>query len=184
MSNEDWKWKESSRSAFNLIAGVFGITPGDLLNVDDEKTRNILKQSDDSDVQVKRIQDATKGLRKIWRNQLRQGAALHGLVREGLRLITQQRRLESTTTKEYAKNITDTRVLSAKTKTAVEKTYLKGAKQIEKSGNDLQRYQGELDAQYQVADETANQQSEQRRVGYRERTQRRLAANSRPWRNY
>jgi hypothetical protein len=61
---------------------------------------------------------------------------------------------------------------------------LKGAKQIEKTGKDLSRYQGEIDEQYQVIDQTAEQQSQQKRVGYRERVQKRLAANSRPWRNY
>ena len=34
------------------------------------------------------------------------------------------------------------------------------------------------------ADETATEQSQQRHVGYRDRAQKRLAANSRPWRNY
>jgi hypothetical protein len=66
----------------------------------------------------------------------------------------------------------------------VQKTYLKGAKEIEKTGKDLVRYQGDINEQYQIADETANQQSQQRRIGYRDRVQKRLAANSRPWRNY
>jgi hypothetical protein len=41
-----------------------------------------------------------------------------------------------------------------------------------------------LNEQYQVADEAAIAQSQQRRIGYRDRAQKRLAANSRPWRNY
>jgi hypothetical protein len=61
---------------------------------------------------------------------------------------------------------------------------LKGAKEIEKTGKDLQRYQADINDQYQVIDQTAEQQSQQRRVGYRDRVQKRLAANSRPWRNY
>jgi len=75
-------------------------------------------------------------------------------------------------------------VLSAKTQTQVEKTYLKGAKQIEKAGKDLQRSTEEINEQYQVADTTAQEQSNQRRLGYRERAQARLSSNSRPWRNY
>jgi hypothetical protein len=109
---------------------------------------------------------------------------IHGLIRTGMTHILTQRRQEATTTKEYAKLITNTSVLSTKTNTAVEKTYLKGEKEIEKSGKELQRYQGDLNEQYQVADEAAVTQSQQRRVGYRDRAQKRLAANSRPWRNY
>ncbi len=180
----DWKWKESSRNAFKLIGEFFNVNAEEVLNVDDDKARKILQQSDASDIQVKRVQDTTRAIRKTWKNQLRIGASLHGLVREGLNLITQQRRQEATTTKVYAKTVTDGRVLSAKTQTDVEKTYLKGAKQIEKSGKDLQRYQGDLNEQYAVIDQTANEQSQQRRISYRERTQRRLQANSRPWRNY
>ena len=112
------------------------------------------------------------------------GAMIHGLVRTGLSLIGQQQQQEATTTKEYAKTIIKTRVLSAKTNTAVEKTYLKGAKEIQKTGNDLQHYTGELDEQYQMIEAQASQASQQRRLGYRDRAQKRLAANSRPWRNY
>lgn len=183
-NNEDWKWKESSRNAFKLIGDFFGVNAEDLLILDDDKTRKILQESDNSEVQLKRTQDATRAIRKTWKNQLRVGTALHGMVREGLNLITQQRRMESQTTKQFAKTVTDTRVLSAKTNTDVEKTYKRGAKQIEKTGSDLQRFEGDLNEQYQVADEVANQKSIERRTGYRERTQQRLQANSRPWRNY
>jgi hypothetical protein len=98
--------------------------------------------------------------------------------------MNQQQQQEATTAREYAKSVVKTRTLSAKTNTAVEKSYLKGAKEIEKTGKDLQRFSGELNEQYQVIDETANNQSNQRRLSFRERTQKRLAANSRPWRNY
>lgn len=184
MGNEDWKWKESSQNAFKLVNSFFGVNPAELISIDDDKAKKILQESDKSELQVKRVQDVTRAVKRTWKNQLKIGTALHGLVRNGLDLITQQRRMESKTTEQYAKNVTDTRVLSAKTQTTVQKTYLKGAKQIEKSGNDLQRYQGDLDEQYKVSEENANNQSQQRRVGYRERTQKRMAANSRPWRNY
>jgi hypothetical protein len=98
--------------------------------------------------------------------------------------VLTQRRQEATTTKEYAKLVANTSVLSAKTNTAVEKTYLKGEKQIQQTGKQLQLSKDELDEQYQVADQSAVNQSQQRRVGYRDRAQKRLAANSRPWRNY
>jgi hypothetical protein len=109
---------------------------------------------------------------------------LHGLVRTGLQHVLTTRKQEATTTKEYAKTITSTSVLSSKTRTAVEKTYLQGEKQIQQSGRQLQLAKEELDEQYQVADQAAVNQSQQRRVGYRDRAQKRLAANSRAWRNY
>lgn len=180
----DWKWKQSSDKAFNLISSMFGFNPDTLYTVKDKDTTKLLKDADASDIQVKRTQDAVKAVKRTWRNKLRISASIHGLVNAGLGIITQQRVLESKTTKESAKMITGTRVLSAKTQTAVEKTYLKGAKEIEKTGKDLQRYTGELNDQYQVIDANANSQSQQRRVGYRDRAQKRITANSRPWRNY
>ncbi len=143
-----------------------------------------LKSADESDIQVKRIQDYTNATKRHWKNSIKANAMLHGLVRTGLSLMGMKQQQESITTKEYAKAVTKTRVLSAKTQTAVQKTYLKGGKEIEKTGKDLQRFSGELNEQYQVIDETANNQSNQRRLSFRERTQKRLAANSRPWRNY
>jgi hypothetical protein len=109
---------------------------------------------------------------------------IHGLVRNGMQMIKQQRIQESQTTKQYDKLITDTSVLSAKTNTAIEKTYARGEKQVQQTGKQLQLTKEELDEQYQVADETALQQSQQRRLGYRDRAQKRLAANNRPWRSY
>lgn len=109
---------------------------------------------------------------------------IHGLVRNGMQHVLTQRRQEATTTKEYAKLVTSTSVLSSKTNTVVQKTYLKGTKEIEKTSKDLNRYQGELSEQYQTIDSTAEEQSQQRRIGYRDRAQKRLTANSRPWRNY
>jgi len=180
----DWKWTDSSNRAFQLVGQFFGFNTDTLATIKDGDTTKLLKKADETEIQVKRTQDAVKAVRKTWRNQLRINASVHALVRTGLGLITQQRRLEAQTTKESAKTITNTRVLSAKTQTAVQKTYLKGGKEIEKTGKDLQRYTGELDDQYTLIDETANNQSQQRRVGYRDRVQKRLAANSRPWRNY
>lgn len=180
----DWKWKQSSDKAFSLISSMFGFNPDTLYTVKDKDTTKLLKDADASDIQVKRTQDAVKAVKKTWRNKLRISASIHSLVNAGLGIITQQRVLESKTTKESAKMITDTRVLSAKTNTAVQKTYLRGAKQIEKTGKDLTRFQGDLNDQYEVIDQTANNQSQQRRVGYRDRVQKRLTANSRPWRNY
>ncbi len=180
----DWKWKDSSNRAFSLVGQFFGFNPGNLATIKDGDTTKLLKKADETEIQVKRTQDAVRAVKKSWRNQLRINASIHALVRTGLGLITQQQRLESQTTKESAKTITNTRVLSAKTQTAVQKTYLKGSKEIEKTGKDLQRFTGELNDQYNLIDETANNQSQQRRVGYRDRVQKRLAANSRPWRNY
>jgi hypothetical protein len=183
-STNPWKWGKSSTNAFNLVGQFFGLVPKDLLNINDEKTKKLLQNADASDTQVKRTQDAVQATKKLWRNQSKIGAMVHGLIRTGMTHILTQRRQEATTTKEYAKLITNTSVLSTKTNTAVEKTYLKGEKEIQKSGKDLQRYQGDLNEQYQVADEAAVTQSNQRRLGYRDRAQKRLAANSRPWRNY
>jgi hypothetical protein len=184
MSDNNWKWGQSSANAFKLIAQAFDFNPDTVRTVKDSDVTKQLKEADASDIQVKRIQDFASATKKRWKNSLRANAMLHGLVRTGMRILGQKQQQEATTTREYAKHITGTRVLSAKTHTSVEKTYLKGAKQIEKTGKDLQRYQGEIDDQYQVLDSTAEQQSQQRRVGYRERVQKRLAANSRPWRNY
>lgn len=182
--NNNWKWGQSSQNAFNLIGQVFGFNPESAKSVKDSEVSGALKKADESDVQVKRIQDYTNATKRHWRNSIKANAMLHGLVRTGLSLMGMKQQQEATTTKEYAKAITKTRVLSAKTQTAVEKTYLKGGKEIEKTGKDLQRFQGEINEQYQVIDETANEQSQQRRIGYRDRAQKRLAANSRPWRNY
>ena len=179
-----WKWGQSSASAFNLVGQFFNLVPKDLVSISDDKTKKLLQEADASDTQVKRTQDAVTATKKLWKNQSRIGAMVHGLIRTGMQHILTQRRQEATTTKEYAKLITNTSVLSTKTNTAVEKTYLKGEKEIQKSGKDLQRYQGDLNEQYEVADEAAVTQSQQRRVGYRDRAQKRLAANSRPWRNY
>ncbi len=183
MSN-NWKWGQSSQNAFKLIAQAFDFNADSVRTAKDSDVTKQLKDADASDIQVKRIQDYTNALKRRWKNSVRANGMLHGTVRTALALLTQKYQQEATTTKEYAKHITSTRVLSSKTNTAVEKTYLKGAKQIEKTGKDLNRYQGELDEQYQVIDQTAETQSQQRRVGYRDRAQKRLAANNRPWRNY
>ena len=183
-SSDTWKWGQSSQNAFSLVGQFFGISPKDLATTKDSDVTKLLQNADASDVQVKRTQDAVNAVKRTWKNQTRVGAMLHGLVRTGMQHILTTRKQEATTTKEYAKAITSTSVLSSKTHTAVQKTYLKGEKQIQQTGKDLQRYQGELSDQYQVIDETANQQSQQRRIGYRERAQKRLTANSRPWRNY
>lgn len=184
MSDNNWKWGQSSANAFKLIASAFDFNPDTVRTVKDGDVTKQLKEADASDIQVKRIQDFTNATKRRWKNSLRANGMLHGLVRTGMQILGQKQHQEATTTKEYAKHITGTRVLSTKTHVAVEKTYHKGAKQIEKSGKDLERFKGEVDDQYQTLDSTAEQQSQQRRVGYRERVQKRLAANSRPWRNY
>lgn len=181
--NNNWKWGQSSQNAFNLVGQIFGINPEEIRKVKDGEVSKVLKQAEESDIQVKRIQDYVSGTKKYWKNSLKANAMLHGLVRTGLTLLGQKQQQEATTTKQYAKAITDTRVLSAKTQTAVEKTYLKGSKLIEKTGKDLQRFTGELDDQYQIIEQSADQQSRQKKLSYRERAQKRLAANSRPWRN-
>jgi len=183
-TSNTWKWGQSSANAFNLVGQFFSLVPKDLESINDEKTKKLLQNADVSDTQVKRTQDAVQATKKLWRNQSKIGAMVHGLIRTGMTHILTQRRQEATTTKEYAKLITNTSVLSTKTNTAVEKTYLKGEKEIQKSGKDLERYQGDLTEQYQVTEQTAETQSQQRRIGYRDRAQKRLAANSRPWRNY
>lgn len=184
MSDNNWKWSQSSQNAFQMVGQFFEFNPADAGKLKDGDVTKALKNADSSDIQVKRVQDYTNATKRHWRNSIKANAMIHGLVRTGLSLMGMQQQQEATTTKEYAKALTKTRVLSAKTNTAVEKTYLKGAKDIEKTGKDLQRFTGDLNEQYQVIDETANQQSQQRRLGYRERVQKRLAANSRPWRNY
>lgn len=180
----DWKWGQSSTNAFNVVAGFFGVVPKNLINIKDADAKKLLQQADASDIQVKRTQDAIQATKKVWRNQSKIGAMIHGLVRNGMQHVLTQRRQEATTTKEYAKLVTSTSVLSSKTNTVVQKTYLKGTKEIKKTSKDLNRYQGELSEQYQTIDSTAEEQSQQRRIGYRDRAQKRLTANSRPWRNY
>lgn len=182
-NNNNWKWGSSSQNAFQAVGQFFNITPKNLAAVKDSEAKKFIQQADASDVQVKRTQDTVNAVKRTWRNQTKIGAMLHGLVRQGMQHILTTRRQEATTTKEYAKLITNTSVLSSKTNTAVEKTYKRGEKQIQQTGKDLQRYQGELDEQYQVADETANQQSTTRRLSYRDKAQKRLEANSRPWRS-
>lgn len=184
MADNNWKWGQSSQNAFQLVGQFFGLVPKDLVNIKDSEATKYLKAADASDTQVKRVQDTTNAVKRIWKNQSKIGAMLHGLARHGMGHILTQRRQEATTTKEYAKLVTSTSVLSAQTTTAIEKTYHKGAKQIEKSNKDLTRYRDELNDQYQTIDATAETQSQQRRVGYRDRVQKRLAANSKPWRNY
>lgn len=184
MTDGNWKWGQSSQNAFNLIAQAFGLNVETVRNVKDAEVTKQLKEADASDIQVKRIQDYTSATKKRWKNSIKANAMIHGLVRTGLQILGQKQQQEATTTKEYAKAVTKTRVLSAKTETVVQKTYQRGAKQIQQTGKDLQRFSGELDEQYQVIDQQADQQSQQRRIGYRDRAQKRLAANSRPWRNY
>lgn len=179
-----WKWGQSSQNAFNLVSQVFNLDTGKITKLNDGDVTQTLKKADESDIQVKRVQDFVRGTKRHWKNSLKANGMLHGLIRTGLTILGQKQQQEATTTKEYAKHITGTRVLSAKTQTSVEKIYLKGAKQIEKAGKDLQRYTGELNDQYQITEENAEKQSQQRRISYRERAQKRLAANSRPWRNY
>src|SRR4028118_208778 len=183
MSNQ-WKWGQSSQNAFQLVGGFFGFTPSKATKATDAETSKLLKAAEESDTQVKRTQDYVNALKRTWRNQVKTGAMIHGLVRTGLGLLGQQQQQEATTTKEYAKQVTNTRVLSAKTQTQVEKTYLKGAKQIEKAGKQLSLAKEEINDQYQVADEQAIQASQQRRLGYREKAQKRLQSQQRPWRNY
>ena len=126
-----WKWGQSSANAFNLVGQFFGVVPKDLVNITDEKTKKLLQNADASDTQVKRTQDAVQATKKLWKNQSKIGAMIHGLIRTGMTHILTQRRQESTTTKEYAKLITSTSVLSTRTNTAVEKTYIKGEKEIQ-----------------------------------------------------
>jgi hypothetical protein len=183
-SSTAWQWGQSSENAFSLVGQFFGIAPKNLAATKDTEVTKLLQTADASDVQVKRTQDAVNAVKRVWKNQTRIGAMLHGLVRTGMQHILTSRKQEATTTKEYAKTITSTSVLSSKTRTAVEKTYLKGEKQIQQTGKQLQLAKEELDEQYQVADQAAVQQSQQRRIGYRDRAQKRLSANSRPWRNY
>jgi hypothetical protein len=184
-ASSNWKWGQSSNNAMQLVGRFFGFgSPQSIKDVQDTQVQLALKDADESTIQVKRVQDYTNATKRKWRNQTRIGAMIHGLVRNGMQMIKQQRIQESQTTKEYAKLITDTSVLSAKTNTAIEKTYARGEKQIQQSGKQLQLAKEELDEQYQVADQTSIQQSQQRRIGYRDRAQKRLAANSRPWRNY
>jgi hypothetical protein len=183
--NDVWKWSQSSNNAMQLVGQFFGFgSPQSIKDVKDNQVQSALKTADESSVQVKRVQDYTNATKRTWRNQTRIGAMVHGLVRNGMQMIKQQRIQESQTTKEYAKLITNTSVLSTKTNTAIEKTYTRGEKQIKQSGKQLQLAKEELDDQYQLAEQTAVQQSQQRRIGYRDRAQKRLAANSTPWRNY
>jgi hypothetical protein len=181
MSN-NWKWGQSSQNAFKLVGTFFNINPESLATVKDAEAKKFIQQADASDVQVKRTQDAVNAVKKNLKNRTRIGAMLHGLARTGLQHILTTRRQEAVTTREYAKTITATSVLSAKTNTAVEKTYLKGEKEIQKTGKDSNRYQGDLNEQYQVIDETANEQSNTRRLSYREKATKRLEAGKRPWR--
>lgn len=183
-NNNNWKWGASSQNAFQIVGQFFNITPKNLATVKDSDAKKFIQAADASDVQVKRTQDTVNAVKRTWKNQTKIGAMLHGLIRNGMTHILTTRRQEATTTKEYAKLITNTSVLSSKTNTVVERTYKKGEKQIQQSAKDLQRYQGDLDEQYAVIDETANQQANTRRIGYREKAQKRLAANNRPWRNY
>jgi len=184
MGDNNWKWGKSAENAFNLISEAFGFNVEQTRKVTDAEVTKQLKEADASDIQVKRIQDFVVATKKRWKNSLRANGMIHGLVRTGMQLLGQKQQQEAQTTKQYAKHITDTRVLSAKTNTAVQKQYLRGEKQIQQTGKQLQLTKEELDEQYQVADQTAVQQSQQRRIGYRDRAQKRLAANSRPWRNY
>ena len=181
---DNWKWGQSSQNAFQLVGQIFGFNADTVRKVTDSQVTKELKEADASDIQVKRIQDYTNALKRRWKNSIKANGMLHGTVRTALGLLTQKQQQEATTTKEYAKHVTGTRVLSAKTNTAVQKIYNKGVKQIEQTNKDLTRSTQELNDQYQVIDQTAEQQSQQRRVGYRDRAQKRLAANSRPWRNY
>ena len=179
----NWKWGQSSNNAFTLVGSFFGVIPKNLANIKDADAKKLIQQADASDIQVKRTQDGVNAIKRTWRNQSRVGAMIHGLVRTGLNHVLTQRKQESTTTKEYAKLVTSSSVLSVNTGTAVEKTYHKGAKQIDQSGKDLTRFKGEIDEQFQTIDATATEQSNQRRVGYRDRAQKRLASSQRPWRN-
>jgi hypothetical protein len=184
-SANPWKWGQSSTNAMQVVGQFFGLgNPQSIKDVKDSEVQKALKNADESTIQVKRVQDYTMATKRQWKNQTRIGAMIHGLVRNGMQMIKQQRIQESQTTKEYAKLITDTSVLSAKTNTAIEKTYARGEKQIQQTGKQLQLTKEELDEQYQVTDTTAVQQSQQRRLSYRDRAQKRLAANNRPWRNY
>jgi hypothetical protein len=183
-NNNDWKWGQSSQNAFQLVGQFFNFTPSNLAKAKDVEVSKALQAADASDVQVRRTQDLVNATKRSWKNSIRMGAMIHGLVRTGLSLINQQQQQEATTTKEYAKQVTGTRVLSAKTNTQVQKTYLKGEKQIQQAGKQLQLSKEELDAQYQIADSEAVQSSERRRIGYCEKAQKRLAARSTPWRNY
>ena len=184
MTNNNWKWGQSSNNAFQLVGQIFGFNADTARKITDSQITKELKDADTSDIQVKRIQDYTNALKRRWKNSIKANGMLHGTVRTALSLITQKQQQEAQTTKEYAKHVTGTRVLSAKTNTAVQKIYNKGVKQIEQTNKDLTRSNQELNDQYQVIDQTAEQQSQQRRIGYRDRAQKRLAATSRPWRNY
>jgi hypothetical protein len=134
-----WKWGQASTNAMQLVGQFFGLgSPQSIKDVKDSEVQKALKNADESTIQVKRVQDYTTATKRQWRNQTRIGAMIHGLVRNGMQMIKQQRIQESQTTKEYAKLITDTSVLSAKTNTAIEKTYARGEKQIQQTGKQLQ----------------------------------------------
>jgi hypothetical protein len=52
-SMNPWKWGQSSANAFNLVGQFFGVVPKDLVNITDDKTKNLLQNADASDTQVK-----------------------------------------------------------------------------------------------------------------------------------
>ncbi len=183
-NNQEWKWGQVANNALTLVNQFFNADVQNLAQVKDKDVQKLLKDADHSDIQTKRVQDGVRAITRKWANQAQVGGMLHGLVRKGLTHVLTQRRQEATTAKEYAKLITATSVTSAQTTTAIERTYHKGAKQIEKSNKSLDRAKADIDARYEATEETANTAATTRRLGYRDRAQKRLAANSRPWRNY
>jgi len=87
--SNNWKWGQSSQNAFQLVGQFFSIAPANLAKAKDAEVSKILKAADESDTAVKRTQDYANALKRNWKNQVKMGAMIHGLVRTGLTLIGQ-----------------------------------------------------------------------------------------------
>jgi hypothetical protein len=89
---DSWKWAQSSNNAMQLVGQFFGFgSPQTIKDVKDTQVQTALKNADASDIQVKRVQDYTNATKRQWKNQTRIGAMIHGLVRNGMQMIKQQR---------------------------------------------------------------------------------------------
>jgi hypothetical protein len=184
MTDNNWKWGETANKAMNLVNQFFGANVQSFKDVKDGEAKKILKAADDSAVQVQRSRDVINATRKRWKNQQKIGSAIHGLIRSGLDMIYAQRKEESKTAKHLAKTAVDTAVLNTRTRTTIERKTLRGQSAMRKTQNQLN-----LDSQEIIEAESVDigaqaDRFNQRRIGYRDRVQKRISAGQTPWRNY
>ena len=64
MTDNNWKWGQSSQNAFQLVSQFFNFSPASATTAKDSEVTKALKNADASDIQVKRTQDLVNATKR------------------------------------------------------------------------------------------------------------------------